>query len=319
MRRAIQWIAAMSVAAGLLAAPALAEDVRVTALKGPTAMGLAQMMDAEDAPYTFTIEAAVDAVGPLLVKGETDIACVPANLASVLYNNTEGGVQVLGINTLGVLYIVDLSGGVSSVQDLKGKTIYASGKGATPEYALDYILRGNDIDPEADVQLEWKSEHAECLAALLEDPEGIAMLPQPFVTTAQMKNDKIQVVLDLTEEWDKLQEGEESPSGLVTGVTLVRTAFAQEHPEEVEAFLADYQASVDFVNENTDEAAALIGGFDIVPEEVAKKALPACNITLITGEELQTKLAGYLSVLYEQNPAAVGGALPGDDFYYGAE
>ena len=310
---------------GLMGAPALAEEVRVTALKGPTAMGLVKMMGEtansgeQDTSYSFTIEAAVDTVGPMLVKGETDIACVPANLASVLYNNTEGAVQVLGINTLGVLYIVDTSGQVQSVEDLKGKTIYASGKGATPEYALDYILLGNGIDPETDVQLEWKSEHAECLAALLEDPEGIALLPQPFVTTAQMKNDQIQVVLDLTEEWEKLQEGAEHPSGLLTGVAVVRTAFAQEQPEAVAAFLEEYAASVAYVNENTDEAAALIGGFDIVPEPVAKLALPACNITLITGEEMKEKLSGYLSVLFEQNPAAVGGALPGDDFYYEAD
>ncbi len=298
------------------------ESMRIAALKGPTAMGLVQMMDAAqngdlaDAGYEFSIAASADVVTPLLVQGETDIASVPANLASVLYNNTKGGIEVLAVNTLGVLYVVDTSGSVKSVEDLKGKTIYASGKGATPEYALDYILRGNGLDPETDVSLEWKSEHAECLAALLADPEGIAMLPQPFVTTAQMKNDQIQVVLDLTEEWDKLQEGEEDPSGLITGVTVVRKAFAEEHPEAVNAFLSSYAESAAFANEHVEEAAKLIGSYEIVPEEVAVKALPFCNITLITGDEMKEKLSGYLSVLYEQNPASVGGTLPADDFYY---
>ena len=310
---------------GLMGVSAFAgEDaqVRVTALKGPTAMGLVQMMDEaengslQDAGYQFEIAAAPDVVTPLLAKGETDIAALPANLASVLYNNTQGGVKVIAINTLGVLYIVDTDGSVASAEDLKGKTIYASGKGSTPEYALDYILRGNGLDPETDVQIEWKSEHAECLAALLEDPEGIAMLPQPFVTTAQMKNDKIEVALDLSEEWDKLQEGKEEMSSLITGVAVARTAFVEEHPEAVADFLEAYEASVTYVNENTAEAAALVGGYDIVPQPVAERARPECNITFIAGEDMKEKLSGYLQVLCEQNPDAVGGAVPGEDFYY---
>ena len=307
------------------AVSAKAEETRVTALKGPTAMGLVKLMDdsdqgvLEEGEYSFQIAAAIDMVTPEVVQGNTDIAALPANLASVLYQNTQGGVKVLAVNTLGVLYIVGTDAAVTSVEDLKGKTVYASGKGATPEYALAYILRGNGIDPESDVTIEWKSEHSECLASLLADPDGIALLPQPFVTTAQMKNDQIKVLLDLTEEWDKLQEGTEAPSGLLTGVTVVRTAYAEEHPDEVAAFLRNYEASVAYVNENTDEAAALIGAYDIVPEEVAKKALPACNITFISGQEMKDKLSGYLEVLYEQNPAAVGNALPGDDFYYMAE
>ena len=309
--------------AGILACgTAMAEEnadvVRVTALKGPTAMGMVQMMDQaqESGAYDFSVLAAVDEVAPMIAQGKTDIAAVPANLASVLYNNTEGKVQVLGINTLGVLYIVDHGAEVASVEDLKGRTIYASGKGATPEYSLNYILSGNGIDPEQDVTIEWKSEHAECLAALLEDEEGIALLPQPFVTTAQMKDEKVHVSLDLTEEWDKLQADAENPSGLLTGVTIVRKEFAEEHPDLVAQFLEDYRASVEFAQTDVEGAAALIGSFDIVPEQVAVKALPFCNITLIEGQEMQDKLSGYLNVLFEQNPKAVGGALPGEDFYY---
>lgn len=328
MKNIVKRVLAMALTFSVLSAgavTAMAEETRVTALKGPTAMGLVKLMDdsdkgvLEEGEYSFNIAAAIDLVTPEVVQGNTDIAALPANLASVLYNNTEGGVKVLAINTLGVLYIVGTGDGVASAEDLKGKTIYASGKGATPEYALSYILRENGIDPETDVTIEWKSEHSECLAALLADPEGIALLPQPFVTTAQMKNDQIKVLLDLTEEWDKLQADAETASGLITGVTVVRTAYAQEHPDEVEAFLRNYEASVSFVNENTDEAAAMTGAYDIVPEEVAKKALPACNITFVSGQEMKEKLSGYLEVLFEQNPAAVGNALPGDDFYYGAE
>ena len=296
--------------------------VNVMALKGPTAMGMVQLMDnAEAGPvngnsYTFTIAASADEVTPKLVQGEADIAAVPANLASVLYNNTEGQVQVLAINTLGVLYIVENGDSVQTVSDLAGKTIYASGKGSTPEYALNYILSENGIDPEADVTIEWKSEHSECVAALASDEDGIAMLPQPFVTTAQTQNENLRVALDLTEEWDALQADAEAPSALLTGVVVVRTAFAEEHPEAVNAFLDSYRESVDYVNANVTDAAALIEKYDIVTAAVAEKALPYCNITFIEGSEMQEKLSGYLNVLYEQNPTSVGGALPADDFYY---
>ena len=199
-----QILAAACAMAMMLTGAAMAEtDVRVTALKGPTAMGMAALMNEAESgavngnDYAFTIASAVDEVSPKLVKGETDIAAVPANLAAVLYNNTKGQVEVLAVNTLGVLYIVESGESVSSVADLRGRTIYASGKGATPEYALNYILSENGVDPEKDVNIEWKSEHAECLAALLAEENAVAMLPQPFVTTAQMKNDNIKVCLDL--------------------------------------------------------------------------------------------------------------------------
>lgn len=300
-------------------------DVNVTALKGPTAMGMVQMMDDADngkidsENYQFTIAASIDEVTPAISQGEIDIAAVPANVSSVLYNKLEGGVQVLAINTLGVLYIVENGDTVQSVADLRGKTIYASGKGATPEYALNYILQENGIDPASDVTIEWKSEHSECVAALAQDPSGIAMLPQPFVTTAQAQNPDLRVALDLTEEWDKIQENAENPSALLTGVVIVRTEFAKEHPEAVSDFMERYKSSVEFVNENVDEAAQLVGNYDIVPAEVAKKAIPACNIVCITGDEMQEKLSGYLAVLNEQNPEAVGGQLPDDDFYYTQE
>ena len=298
--------------------------VRTTALKGPTAMGLVKFMsDADsgsltDNVYEFQIVASPDEVTPLIAKGEVDIAAVPANLASVLYNKTEKGVRVIAINTLGVLYICELGDSVKSVADLKGKTIYASGKGSTPEYGLQYVLEKNGLVVGEDVQIEWKSEHAECVQAIAaSEGEAVAMLPQPFVTTAQAQNDQIRVALDLTEEWDAVQTGDEQ-STMITGAAIVRAAFADENPAAVDAFLEHYAESVDFVNENVEEAAELVGSYDIVPAQVAQKAIPECNIVCITGDEMAEKLSGYLDVLAEQNPQAVGGAVPGDDFYYGA-
>ena len=264
-------------------------DVNVMALKGPTAMGMVEFMNEADSGtitdnnYHFNITAATDEVSAALAQGTTDIATVPANLASVLYNNTEGGVQVLAINTLGVLYIVESGDTVHSVEDLRGKTIYASGKGNTPEAALNYVLTQNGIDPSTDVTIEWKSEQAECLSALMAEENAIAMLPQPFVTTAQAQSENLRVALDLTEEWDALQADSETPSTLVTGVVVARTAFAEEHPEVVSAFLDRYQESVDYVNSNVEEAAQLVGQYEIVTAEVAQKALPECNIVFIEG------------------------------------
>lgn len=309
-------------------------NVRVAALKGPTAMGMVKLMsdyapveealeDKENVvtagggnTYEFTLAASADEVSPKLMQGELDIACVPANLASVLYNRTDGGIVTLAVNTLGVLYIVENGNSVQSMADLAGRTIVASGKGSTPEYALNYILSGNGLDPETDVTIEWKSEHSECVAALASDEDGIAMLPQPFVTTAQAQNENLRIALDLTEEWDALQADSETPSALLTGVVVVRTAFAEEHPDAVNAFLDSYKESVDYVNANVADAAALIEKYDIVTAAVAQKAIPYCNIVFIEGSEMQEKLSGYLNVLYEQNPASVGGALPADDFYY---
>ena len=297
--------------------------VRTAALKGPTAMGLVRFMSEVDAgnladnDYSFDIYASADEVTPLIAKSEVDVAAVPANLASVLYNKTEGGVRVIAINTLGVLYIVEQGDSVQSVADLAGKTIYASGKGSTPEYGLAYVLEKNGLAIGEDVQVEWASEHSEALAQLMADPDGVAMLPQPFVTTAQAKNDQIRVALDLTEEWDAVQTGDER-SSMITGVAVVRSEFADENPGAVEAFLAHYAESVDFVNDNVAEAAQRVGSYDIVSAEVAEKALPECNIVCVTGADMKERLSGYLAVLADQNAEAVGGSLPGDDFYFGA-
>ena len=285
---------------------------RIAALKGPTAMGLVKLMS--DAPssangplYDFTLAGSADEVTPALIKGELDMACVPANLAAVLYNKTEGAVQVLAVNTLGVLYIVENGESVQSLADLKGKTVVAAGKGSTPEYALRYLLSENGIDPDADVTLDWKSEHSECVAALASGQASIALLPQPFVTVAQSKLEGLRMALDLTEEWDKLDNG----SALITGVIVARSDFVEAHPAAVGSFLTAY-----WVNANTADAAALIGEYGIVDAAVAEKALPYCNIVCITGAELLEKLPGYLSVLYNADPAAVGGAMPDNSFYF---
>ena len=250
-----------------------------------------------------------------IANGTIDIANVPCNLASVLYNKTGGAISVAAINTLGVLYVVETGDTIQSVEDLRGKTIYSTGKGTTPEYSLNYILRENGIDPETDVTIEYLSESTEVAAKLAEAEDAIAVLPQPFVTTAMMQNENLRIALSLTDEWDKLQG--EGGSTLVTGVTIVRNEVLEENPQAFAEFLKEYEASIEYTETNPEEAAALIAGYEIVPKEpVALQALPYCNIRFIKGSEMQEKVSGYLEVLYDAAPESVGGTLPDDAFYY---
>ena len=297
-----------------LSACALADEpVRVAALKGPTAMGLVQLFETHAEDYDVLIAGAADEVTPKLIQGQIDIAAVPVNLGSVLYNRTEGQVQLIAINTLGVLYVVEKGGEtVSSLEDLKGKTIYATGKGSTPEYALTYLLSQHGIDIASDVTMEWKSEPTEVVALMAQSENAVAMLPQPYVTVAGAQVEGLRVALNLTEEWDKLDNG----SRLITAGIIVRKEFAEEHPDKVAAFLEQFAQSAAFANENVAEAAALVEKYIGVKAPVAQKALPACNIVCIAGEDAAAILPGYLQTLYDLNPAAVGGALPGEDFYW---
>jgi NitT/TauT family transport system substrate-binding protein len=286
-------------------------------MTGPTGMGMAKLLADNQAgatanAYEFTLAGSADEITPKLVQGSLDIAAVPANLAAVLYNNTDGAIQLLAANTLGVLYIVEQGQAVNSLADLRGKTIYATGKGSTPEYTLRYLLDANGIDPDTDVSIEWKSEPTEIVATLTQQPDAIAMLPQPYVTVAQTNLPNLRIAVDLTAAWDDLGTG----SQLITGVLVTRRDFAAEHPAQIADFLTEYQASTEYVNADPAAAAPLIEEFIGVKAPIAAKAIPYCNITYLAGPELHSAMSGYLQVLFDQNPASVGGSLPGDDFYY---
>jgi len=188
----------------------------------------------------------------------------------------------------------------------------SAGKGSVPEYGLRYLQAQNGIDPDKDLTIEWKSEQSECVAALASGAAEIAMMPQPFVTVAQGKVEGLRVAVDLTAEWEALDNG----SAMLTGVVVARKSFIEENPAAIEAFMKDYAASVDWVNGNSSEAAAVIGEYGIVAAAVAEKAIPYCNIVCITGAEMAEKLSGYLAVLHEANPQSVGGKLPSEDFYF---
>ena len=307
---------------GLLAGCGQQEEpttVRIGGLKGPTSMGLVFLQEqAENGQakqaYEFTMAAAADELLPLMIKGELDIALIPANVASVLYGKTEGGISVLNINTLGVLYMVSGDDSIDSMESLRGRTIYLTGKGTTPDYVLQYLLTTNGIDV-SECTLEYRSEATEVAALLAEQPQAIGLLPQPFVTVACAQNDQLKVVLDMNEQWNLVQG--EGGSSMVTGVTVVRNDFLQEHLEAVAAFMTEHAASVQAIQEDPDKGAELVVAAGIIAKEpIARKAIPQCNITCIDGENMRQALSGYLQVLYDLDPQAVGGALPEESFYY---
>ena len=298
--------------------PAEKVTIRLGGLKGPTSMGMVKLLaDAGTGDtaneYAFTMAASANELTPQLVQGELDVLAVPANVAAILYNQTEGGVVLLAAGTLGVLYIVEKGGEtVTDIASLNGKTIYATGKGATPEYALTYLLSQHGLTLGEDVQVEWKSEPTEIVALMAEQDNAVAMLPQPFVTVAQSQVEGLRVALDMSAEWDALDNG----SRLVTSVLVARKAFADEHPAALAAFLEDYAASTGYANEHPAEAAVLVEKYGIVKAAVAEKALPKCNLVCITGVDMKVAVGGYLQTLYDLKTEAVGGAMPGDGFYW---
>ena len=302
------------------AAPAEETVVRIGGLKGPTTMGLVKLMqDAENGEaqnaYEFTMVTAADELTAMVAGDQVDIALLPANVASVLYHKTNQNVSVIDINTLGVLYLVSGDTSITSLDQLAGKTVYLTGKGTTPDYVFNYLLSSAGLSAE-DVTLDFRSEATEVAAILAENPEAVGLLPQPFVTVALSQNDALSIIMDLTEEWDKLQ-AEDSNSRLVTGVTIVNNDFLSSHPDMVDAFLEEHEASALYTDNHPAEAAELIAAAGIVAKApIAEQALPYCNITCITGEDMKEALSGYLEVLYEQAPESVGGSLPDDAFYY---
>jgi len=296
--------------------------IRLMALQGPTGMGLAELLHKDkagsgnraDYDAELVTSAEISNIAAAITKGECDIAAVPINLASTLYAKTKGNVQVLCANTLGVLYLLENGNSVQSAKDLKNKTIYATGKGSTPEYVLRYVLKENGIDPDKDVTLTFVNDHTELASLMAANVYSIGMLPEPNVSVVLSANANFRVALDMTEEWDKVAgEG----NTLVQGVFIARKAFVQEHPSLVQAFMDDYNASQKTVNTNVDLGAQYIVEAGILAKEaIAKKAIPGCNITFLEGTSMKSAVSKCLQVLYEAAPNSVGNALPTDDFYY---
>ncbi len=284
-------------------------EINVIALKGPTGMGMAYMMENPgDLNCNFSLMSAPTDVQAEIVKGNFDIAAVPTNLAAALYNKLGGGFKIAAVNTLGVLYMLENGNTIQSISDLEGKTIYATGQGSTPEYILKYILEKNNVN----ATIEFLTDHTELQTKLASDVVTVGMLPQPNVTSVLLNNDKVRIALDMTAEWDAV----ESDAFLAQGCIIVKDTFAAEHAALLESFMKKYEESVTYVNENVDDAAALMVKHGIVgAEAIAKKAIPACNIVLIRGEEMAQKLAGFFGVLHSFNPKAVGGKLPDNAIY----
>lgn len=289
------------------------QAVRVAALKGPTGMAISHMMAENDGTYAFTLAGAPEEVNAMIISGQVDIAAVPINAGAVLYNKTQGGVRALSLITRGMLYILENGDSIHSVQDLEGKTILAAGQGATPEYVARYILDTNQVNAE----LEFKSEHAEVTTLAAQGLADIVLLPEPQVTNLLMKNATFRVALDVTQEFAAAAKmnGEENAQ-LSMSVVIVRAEFAEDHPDQVAAFMKDLEASIRYANENVHEAAQVIAQQGIIPSAaVAEKALPSCTLVFVAGEEMQSQAAPLYNILFQANPKSVGGQVPDDAFY----
>ena len=292
------------------------DSIRIFAMKGPTGMGMTKMIhdSAEgNSAYSFTIASSPDEIAAEVIKGSYDIAAVPANLAAVLYQKTNGDLMIGAVNTLGVLYILENGNTIQSISDLQGKTIYATGQASTPEYVLNYILEANNID----CNVIYLAEHAELATQMSAGSVVLGMLPVPNVTTVLAANKDVRIALNLTEEWTKAAQKNGDSSALYQGCIVIRREFAEKYPHTLKEFLENYEASVEFVNTNLDEAAAMMETAGIIPKAaVAKKAIPDANIVYLDGEEMKSGLIGFFEVLHRFNPASVGGSLPDENIFY---
>ncbi|MCG4525811.1 ABC transporter substrate-binding protein [Intestinimonas massiliensis] len=298
-------------------APAEKQTVNLAVLKGPSGVGAAKLLADSDAgetanDYAYSIMADNTEIVAGLSSGSLDIAAVASNVAANLYNKTNGGIQIAAVSGLGVLYILENGNTVQSMADLKGQTLYATGQGANPEYVLNYLLTENGVDP-AEVDIQWKT--ADEVSALMVSGEArLCMMPVPAATAIQMSNPDVREALDLSAEWDGLNNG----SHLTMTCIAVRTAFAQEHPEAVENFLADYAASVEYVKGDPAAASELVAQYGITPKaKIAELAIPKCSLVCITGKvDMADAIQGYFEVLSAANPDALGGSIPDDGFYF---
>lgn len=290
---------------------------RIAALKGPTAMSIVKMLEddksAESPRYEAELYTAGDEIVPLIAKGEVDIALIPTNLAATLYQKTEGGVQLLDVNAGNVLYAVSHDEALNDLAGLKGKTVYMTGKGTTPEWTLRYLMNKAGLT-ESDLTIEFKSEATEVLSALGQDTSAAGILPQPFATVAMMQDQELSLNFSLDDAWKQYSV---DGSGIVTGVTIVRKAFAEEHPAAVAQFVQDHKQSVDAAAEDPQAVAQLIEEYGIVKAAVAGQVLENFNpLAAVSGSEMQSWVVGYLDMLFEMSPDAVGGKLPDEGFYY---
>lgn len=301
----------------MLPVAALADEaVNVYALMGPTGIGMVKIMNDNDGAYNFNLVSAPDEVVAAMASGNADIAAVPTNLAATLYQKLNGGVQLVALNTLGVLHILDKTGEINEIGDLAGRTLYASGQGAIPEYVLNYILEANGLTDS--VTVEYKAEHAELATLAAEGMVDVCMLPEPNVTAVLMQNSNFRIALDVTALYDEATAAAGNEGATMSmGCVIVRRAWAEAHPDELAAFLSAYEESVGFVNTEIEAAAEMVQEQGIMPKAaVAAKAIPNCHIVFITGEEMKTMIEPFFEVLFNANPSAVGGALPAEDFYY---
>lgn len=283
-------------------------------MTGPTGVGSVNLIeDSKNGESKFEINETIvgtpDEIVSALVSGNLDMAVIPANLASVLFNKTEGKIQALATNNLGVLYIVEIGNEIQSLEDLKGMTVVSTGKGATPETLFKHIMAENGMIEGEDWNFDFKSEAAEVAQNLMSGMSKIALLPEPMVTTVLSQNEDARIAINLEEEWAKTND---TPQ--ITGVLVGRKEFLQ--TIDVDDFLDEYEDSIEAATENVEKTSELLGKYSIIKPEVAIKAIPNMNLHYMDKDDLRESLTNYLTILFDANPQSVGGSVPGEEFFY---
>lgn len=289
----------------------ITEPIKIANLKGPSGIGMVQLMESPD-KYEITTYQSPDEVVGKIITGEVDIAAVPSNLGAVLYNKLNGDVILLGTSTLGILCILENGDSIKKISDLKGKTIVASGKGGSPEFILNQLLLDSGIDPVNDLEINWLLNHSDVASTLMAKEGTIALLPQPFTTIVSEKNPKVGIKVDLNEEWEKSQG-----VSLPMGVVIAQKSFVEGKGSDLSIFLKDYAASVEFVHSDVDAAARLVSKYGIIDDEtIAKKAIPQCNIVFISALDGKEGLKNFYEIIGAMDSKSIGGNLPDEEFYF---
>ncbi|MEN8906284.1 MAG: MqnA/MqnD/SBP family protein [Clostridiales bacterium] len=294
------------------------KTMKIGTLKGPTGMGMSYMMEKDEKgesklDYSFNIVGAPDQLTSDIINNKIDVAAVPTNLAAILYTKTKGNIQLLGVNTLGVLYLIENGNTIKNISDLKEKSVISSGKGAAPEYIFQYLIEKNGLDINNDVNIEYLTEHSEVAASIVSGKNKLAIIPEPFVTTVLSKNKDLRIALNFTEEWSKATSESELPMGVI----IVSKKFADENSDSINTFMNEYTESVDFVNNNHNKASEFIKKFDILQDSnLASKAISNSSITFIESKESKDDILKFYEILNDLNPKTIGGSIPDDKFFY---
>ncbi|MBO4768648.1 MAG: ABC transporter substrate-binding protein, partial [Bacteroidales bacterium] len=250
-------------------------------------------------------------VRKLMLTDSVDIAILPTTMAALLYGK---GVdyRMAAVPIWGTLYLCGTDTTIRSIADLRGRKVYLMAKGMTPDVMFRHLLLANGLEPFRDVDLDYRfPTHIDLANATMAGRADMSVITEPYLSQALNANPSLHVLLDLNEEWAKVDSAPVTETALV-----VRGAFAEEHPEAVEAFVDALRRSAEWVNANPGEAAALSVRYGINPDSAAVAgSIPRTNLRVEAASSVKEAIIDYLRVFYEMEPEIIGGSMPDEKFF----